>query len=69
MGADIASNDPAAVARLLQTYREGAELTAADAWELEGEVARNWLPGGAVDPAEVERRRRAVMDRGRSQVN
>ena len=69
MAADIASNDPAAVARLLQTYREGAELTGADAWALEGEVARNWLPGGAVDPAEVERRRRAVMDRGRSQVN
>ena len=69
MAADIASNDPAAVARLLQTYREGAELTGADAWELEGEVARTWRPGGAVDPAEVERRRRAVMDRGRSQVN
>ena len=69
MALDIASNDAAAVARLLQTYREGSELTAADAWRLEGEVARNWLPGGAVDPAEVERRRQAVIERGRSQVN
>jgi enoyl-CoA hydratase len=69
LAADVASNDPRAVARLLQTYREGAELSGADAWRLEGEVARSWLPGGAVDPAEVERRRRAVVDRGRSQVN
>ena len=65
---DIASNDTAAVTRLLQTYREGAELTAAEAWRLEGEVARSWRPDGAVDPAEVERRRRAVVERGRSQV-
>jgi enoyl-CoA hydratase len=69
MATDVASNDGAAVARLLQTYREGAELTGAEGWELEGRVARGWLPGGAVDPAEVERRRRDVVERGRSQVN
>lgn len=69
MAADVASNDGAAVARLLQTYREGAQLTGADAWALEGDVARGWRPGGAVDPAEVERRRRDVVARGRSQVN
>jgi enoyl-CoA hydratase len=69
MAADVASNDGAAVARLLQTYREGAELTGADAWVLEGDVARGWLPSGAVDPAEVERRRRDVVARGRSQVS
>jgi enoyl-CoA hydratase len=69
LAADVASNDPDAVARLLQTYREGSELSGADAWGLEGEVARSWLPGGAVDPAEVERRRQAVVDRGRSQLN
>lgn len=65
---DVASNDPLAVARLLQTYREGSELAAGAAWELEGEVARSWRPGGAVDPADVERRRRQVMARGRSQL-
>ena len=69
LGADIASNDPEAVARLLQTYREGSLLDGAAAWALEGEVARSWRPGGAVDPDEVERRRRAVIERGRSQVN
>lgn len=69
LATDIASNDPAAVARLLQTYREGSELNGADAWALEGEVARGWRPGGAVDPDEVERRRQAVIERGRSQVN
>ena len=68
LAADIASNDAAAVARLLQTYRDGAELSADEAWRLEGEVARSWRPAGAVDPAEVERRRRAVVERGRSQV-
>lgn len=69
LAADVASNDPHAVARLLQTYREGAELTVGEAWRLEGEVARTWRPGGAVDPAEVERRRQAVIERGRSQLN
>lgn len=69
LAADVASNDPRAVSRLLQTYREGAELTGAQAWALEGEVARSWRPGGAVDPDEVERRRRAVVERGRSQLN
>jgi enoyl-CoA hydratase len=69
LAADVATNDRAAVARMLQTYREGAQLTGADAWALEGEVARSWLPSGAVDPAEVERRRRDVVARGRSQVN
>lgn len=68
LGRDVASNDPVAVARLLQTYREGADLSAGEAWRLEGEVARSWRPGGAVDPAEVERRRRHVMERGRSQL-
>lgn len=69
LAADVASNDPDAVARLLQTYREGSLLSGAEAWALEGEVARGWRPGGAVDPDEVERRRRAVIERGRSQVN
>lgn len=69
LAADVASNDPDAVARLLQTYREGSLLSGAAAWELEGEVARGWRPGGAVDPDEVERRRQAVIERGRSQVN
>ncbi len=69
LAADVATNDRAAVARMLRTYREGVELTGADAWALEGDVARSWLPSGAVDPAEVERRRRDVMARGRSQVN
>jgi enoyl-CoA hydratase len=68
LAADIASNDAAAVGRLLQTYRDGADLSAAEAWRLEGEVARSWRPDGAVDPAEVERRRVAVVERGRSQV-
>ncbi len=67
LAADIVSNDAVGVARLLQTYRDGAELTGADAWELEGAVSRSWMGGAAVDPAEVERRRLGVVARGRSQ--
>jgi enoyl-CoA hydratase len=69
LAADVATNDRAAVARMLRTYREGAALAGAEAWALEGDVARGWRPSGAVDPAEVERRRRDVIARGRSQVH
>lgn len=65
---DIVSNDRDGVRRMLQTYREGAELSAPEAWKLEGRVSRSWHPGGAVDPDEVERRRAEVIGRGREQV-
>jgi enoyl-CoA hydratase len=63
---DVASNDAAAVQRLLQTYREGSEMTAADAWALEARVAAEWQRQ-AFDPAEVARRREAITERGRTQ--
>ncbi len=69
LAADIATNDPVAVSRLLATYREGSEMTGAQAWELEGRVARSWAVGGTGDSDEVERRRRTVMERGRSQAS
>jgi enoyl-CoA hydratase len=67
LGADIASNDQAGVGRMLQTYDEGALLTGADAWHLEGEVSRAWQAQG-LDPAAIEARRIAVVARGRSQL-
>lgn len=63
---DVASNDGAAVRRLLATYAEGSEMTAADAWALEARVAAEWQ-GRAFDPAEVARRRQAITERGRAQ--
>ncbi len=68
LAADIVSNDQAAVRRLMRTYREGAEGTVAEAWDLEGRVAAEWQGGSGPDPAEIERRRQGILERGRAQV-
>lgn len=67
LGHDIASNDPVAVRRMLQTYDEGALRDGAGAWALEGEVAAEWQ-GRGLDPAELDARRQAVVARGRTQL-
>ncbi|HVX16420.1 MAG TPA: enoyl-CoA hydratase [Acidimicrobiales bacterium] len=67
LGADIASNDQAGVRRIFATYRDGAITDGTGAWDLEAAVAKEWQ-GGGIDPAEVERRRQAVVARGRTQV-
>jgi enoyl-CoA hydratase len=64
---DIASNDQTGVRRMLRTYDEGALGTGQQAWELEGRVAGEWQAGGR-DGADLEARRRAVTERGRTQV-
>ena len=61
------SNDQAGVRRILATYEAQALVTGAEAWALEGEISREWLRSGGGRPDEVEARRRAVMERGRSQ--
>jgi len=63
----MASNDPVAVRRMLQTYDEGGLRDGAGAWALEAEVAGSWQ-GSGLDPAELEQRRQAVVARGRSQL-
>lgn len=68
LASDIVGNDPAGVRQMLATYREGADQVTAAQWELEGRVAATWHGDRAVDPDEVERRRRAVTERGRSQT-
>lgn len=67
LAADIASNDQRAVRRIFQTYDEGADMTGAEAWELENRVAGEWQ-GRSFDPAEIERRRQQVTERGRTQI-
>lgn len=66
LAADVVSNDQAGVRRILRTYDEGSKLTGAEAWELETRVSREWQ-ATMLDPAEIESRRRAIVDRGRSQ--
>ncbi len=64
LAGDVAGNDPELVRRLKASYREAAAGTVAGAWDVELREFRAW----ALDPAEVERRRDAVTERGRGQV-
>jgi enoyl-CoA hydratase len=64
---DIATVDRRAVRRMLQTYDDGARLDGAGAWALEAEVSDAWQ-GAGLDPEVIERNRRAVVDRGRTQL-
>ena len=68
LAADIASNDPAGVARILATYTDGSMKTDEEAWMLEARVARDWMAGGHGSAAEVAQRRESVIARGRGQV-
>ena len=63
LGADIAGNDQVAVRNLKRLYDRGSKLSVGEAIALEQEIFRAFV----VDPAEVERRRADVVERGRSQ--
>ena len=64
LAADISSADQAAVRQMRATY---AEIAAApsEGWTIEARNAREF--GRRFDPAEVERRRQAIIERGRAQ--
>jgi enoyl-CoA hydratase len=63
---DISSNDAEGVAELLASYKETALTTAAEGLLIEHRVSQSWQERH-FDPAEIERRRNAVVARGRSQ--
>ncbi|MGI8754540.1 MAG: enoyl-CoA hydratase-related protein, partial [Acidimicrobiales bacterium] len=67
LAADIASSDQRAIRQIYATYAEGSKVTVGEAWEVESEVAAAWQ-GQGVDPAEIERRRQGIVDRGRRQM-
>ena len=64
LAADIASGDPRTVAALHDTYREVAALPLGEGLALERERFRTW----EYDPAGIEARRQAILDRGRRQM-
>lgn len=67
LAADAAGNDMEAARNLLASYRRIASATGgAGGLALEAETSRAWL-GRSFDAAEVERRRQAVIERGRTQ--
>ncbi len=68
LAADIAGNDQAGVRRMLATYAEQTEDRLASAWRLEGDASAAFRSEIEFRPAEVEARRQAIIDRGRSQL-
>ncbi len=66
LGTDIASVDQATMRQIRATYAEVVATTGAEGWEIEARNSRAWLQR-TFDPAEVERRRQAIVDRGRTQ--
>jgi enoyl-CoA hydratase len=68
LAADIVSNDQDGVRQIVATYDAGNLVTRDDWWDLEIRTSRDWMQQRRVLGAEVERRRAAVMARGREQV-
>jgi enoyl-CoA hydratase len=64
LAADIVANDPVTVRALKHSYDQGSRMTLADCHAMEQAIFRTWR----VDPAEVERRRAAIVERGRGQT-
>jgi enoyl-CoA hydratase len=67
LAADIVSSDQRALRAILATYEEASRVTAGEAWDVETRAAAVLQQGG-VDPAEIERRRQGIVERGRDQV-
>lgn len=67
LAADIASSDQRAVRQIYATYAAGSLVSGGDAWRVESDAAAAWQ-GQGIDPAEIERRRQAITDRGRNQL-
>ncbi len=67
LAADIVSSDQRAVGAVLATYEAVSGVPGAAARDVETRAAAVFQRGG-VDPADIERRRRGVVARGRSQV-
>lgn len=67
LAADIVGNDQLGVRQMLATYAAQEAASLGVAWELEGDGARRFST--VADPgAEVEARRLAIIERGRSQL-
>ncbi len=70
IAADIAGNDQRSVRALLGEYREITGSIYDDGLRIEATKASAWNSRkGGFDPAEVERRRAAIIERGRTQVD
>jgi enoyl-CoA hydratase len=68
LAADCITIDQRAVRQMLATYREVTDATVDEGWEIEGRISRAW-EGAGFDPAEIERKRMAIVERGRKQIS
>lgn len=70
VAADIAGNDQRSVRALLDEYRAITGSIYDDGLRIEAQRAKEWNSrSGGFDPAEVERRRAAIIERGRGMVD
>lgn len=67
LAADIAGADPAAARAVLDEYKATTATTAEEGLRIEAERFRAWRKE-RYDPATVEARRQAIVDRGRAQT-
>lgn len=64
----IAANQPAGVSQMLHTYRLIEDEQLAAGWGTEADQGASFARREGFDPSEVERRRAAIVSRGRSQI-
>ena len=64
---DIVGNDQTGVRQMLATYESVSRTTVAQGWDIEARNARHFQKSVGFDPDEVERRRLAIVERGRNQ--
>jgi enoyl-CoA hydratase len=67
LATDAATSDPAAVQAIFATYREGSQVSGAEAAGIEAAAHARWHAAG-IDSGEVARRREAIIERGRLQA-
>lgn len=67
LAVDCTTIDQSAVQRMLRTYEEVVSTTGEEAWDIELRVSTDW-EGAGYDRAEIESRRQAIVERGRSQL-
>ncbi len=65
---DIVGNDQVGVRQMLKTYDRVSDVVTGPGWEVEAEEGWSFRRAHGFDATEVERRRAAIVDRGRGQV-
>ncbi len=64
---DITGNDPSGVRRMKVTYDAVTAVAPGEGWQVEARMGREWA-AQRMDLSQLEQRRQAIVDRGRSQL-